>query len=647
MTKISVEQELNKAKLYEKKGEFIEAKKIYENILKVFPKNLRVKKKLVTLSIQKQTNSSDPPQGTIDNLLKLFNQKQYSLLVDQAQTLTEQFPNSFVVWNILGVANKSLGKIIEASEAFKKVVKLNPNLSDGFNNLAMIQQALGKLDEALELSKKALLLKPNSHIFYTNKGIILQEQGKLNESLEAFKKALSFNSNYVEAYHSMANTLLLQNNKDEAINYFKKTVTLNPNYAQAYFNMAVVFKEQGKLDESLEACNMAISLQPDHAEAYNNLGVVLKEKGELNEAIEACNKAISLQPDYAEAYSNLGVVLREQGKIDEAIKICKIAISFQPDQAEAYYNLSFSYNLKGDIQKGLELYEWRLKKKNFTTRLPRDHLIWDGNKSILKKNFFVYEEQGLGDIIQFSRYLPLLKKKGARVTFKVKKEMHALLKTLDENIILVDSEADINDIDFETPLMSLPHLFKTNLKTIPSTTPYLSASQDKVISWSKVLTKATFKIGICWQGSKNKIDIGRSFSIKFFEDISKTPNVELISLHKGEGEKQIENINFDLTVFDNNFDGGKDAFMDTAAIMKNCDLIITSDTAIAHLAGALGCCTWVILKKVPDWRWMLERNDSPWYPSIKLYRQKEYNGWADIFQIIKEDLESIIKLKEN
>ena len=243
------------------------------------------------------------------------------------------------------------------------------------------------------------------------------------------------------------------------------------------------------------------------------------------------------------------------------------------------------------------------------------------------KKFFVYEEQGLGDVIQFCRYLPLLKQKGAEVIFNVKPKMHTLLRTLDEDIVFVDIDPDGNSIDFETPLMSLPYLFNADLNLIPSTTSYLSADQDRIISWKKRLAKDSFKIGICWQGSKSKIDFGRSFPLTLFKDISKLPNVELISLHKGEGERQIEDINFNLTVLGNDFDNGEDAFIDTAAVMANCDLIITSDTAIAHLAGALGYRTWVLLKKIPDWRWLLDRNDSPWYPNMKLYRQKERDNW--------------------
>ncbi len=194
--------------------------------------------------------------------------------------------------------------------------------------------------------------------------------------------------------------------------------------------------------------------------------------------------------------------------------------------------------------------------------------------------------------------------------------------------------------------MSLPYLFKTHLNTIPSMISYLNADREKVNSWSERLTKDFFKVGICWQGSKNKIDFGRSFPLTLFKDISNLPNIKLISLHKGEGENQIKDINFDLTTLGDDFDAGDNAFVDTAAIMMNCDLIITSDTVTAHLAGALGCPTWVVLKKIPDWRWMLEQNHSPWYPSMKLYRQKERDNWNNVFETIKRDLELLITQKK-
>jgi tetratricopeptide (TPR) repeat protein len=552
-----------------------------------------------------------------------------------------------MIWNILGSANKSLGKIAEASRSFKKVITLNPRFAEGFNNLALVRQDQGKLNEALKLSKKALQLKPNSYIFYTNKGIILQKQGKLDESIEACKKALSLNPKYVDAYFNLGVAFQYQGKQEDAIHFYKKLLSFNQNYTQAYSNLAVIFKEQGKLDKSIEACKKSILIQPDYPEPYNNLGAALRDQGKFIESIEAFKKAISLQPNYSEAYNNLAIALKEQGNLEEAIENLKKALLFKPDYPNAYYNLSFPYNLKGDLQKGLELYEWRLKKDPFPTKIPRDHLIWDGKKPVSDKKFFVYEEQGLGDTIQFCRYLSILKQKGAEVIFKVKPKMHTLLETLDEDIILVDSEPDENSIDFETPLMSLPFLFDTTLKSIPSMISYLSADHNRIVSWKKRLAKDSFKVGICWQGSKNKVDFERSFSLTLFENISKLTNVELISLHKGEGEKQIQDIKFNLTILGDDFDNGEDAFVDTAAVMANCDLIITSDTAIAHLAGALGRPTWVVLKKIPDWRWMLDRNDSPWYPSMKLYRQTKRDNWEEVFETMKKDLQVLKTLKEN
>ena len=241
--------------------------------------------------------------------------------------------------------------------------------------------------------------------------------------------------------------------------------------------------------------------------------------------------------------------------------------------------------------------------------------------------------------------LPLLEQEGADVTFKVKQVLHTILQTMGCNFNLSKSYPEEKKIDFETPLMSLPNLFNTDLKSIPASIPYLYADRDRTKTWGYRLSKDKFKIGICWQGSKSKIDVGRSFPLSSFKNISKLRNIELISLHKGEGEDQISYIDFDVTTLGPDFDEGQDAFIDTAAVMMNCDLIITSDTAVAHLSGALGCPTWVALKYVPDWRWMLDRSDSPWYPTMTLYRQKTVGNWVSVFEEIKHDLSLLMNQK--
>ena len=546
MKKISVEHEIDKAKSHEKKGEIIEARNIYKGVLKVFPKNLRVQKKLAELDTSEKNNSVHPPQELINRIIKLISQKQLTSVIDMARALTRQYPKSFIAWDLLGATNKLLGNFEEALKNFKKAIEINPDYENAYYNMGVV---------------------------------LLDNYDKPKEAIDSFRKCLSLNSQNAAAYNNIGNSL----------------------------------RSLGRLKEAIYALRKSTLIEPNNAVYYSNTGNVLRDLGEFNKAIETYNKAILLKPDYA----------------------------------EAYYNLSFTYNLRGDLTKGLELYEWRLKKNSLTTRIPRKHLTWDKDKPISGKIFFVYEEQGLGDTIQFCRYLSLLKQNNVQVIFKVKTKMHALLKTLNENIILIDSEPDNNSIDFEIPLMSLPYFFNTNINTIPSMTSYLSADHEKVKSWKKRLTKDTFKVGICWQGSTNKAAFGRSFPLTLFEDISKLINVELISLHKGDGENQIEKINFDLTILGNSFDSGEDAFVDTAAVISNCDLVITCDTAIAHLAGALGCRTWVILKKIPDWRWMLDRNDSPWYPNVKLYRQKKYDNWEEVFKTIKKDLQIIIKANDN
>ena len=644
LANFSVEQSLMKARSHANKGEVAEAEKLYQTILHKFSNNIRAQQGLAALNKYKKNKiTRNPPQEVVDHLINIYNQGQLKYAFTQAQALSERYPKTFIIWKLLGLSSVQIGMLEEAIDAFKKCILLKPDYIDTYINIGVAFKNQGKLDEAIEAYKKCILLKPDYAEAYSNMGNALKEQGRLDEAIKAYKKCISLKPDYAEAYSHMGAALNVQGKLDEAIETLKKAILLKPDYIDAYINIGVAFKYKNKFEEAIKAYYKCLTLKPDNAEVYSNMGTVFKEQGKLEEALNVYNKAISINPNYATAYSNMGNVLKQQGKLEEALSVYDKAISINPDYAKAYYNSSFIHNLKGNLQEGLKLYEWRLKNKDVNVRSPRKRLIWDGDRSLLGKNFLVYEEQGLGDVIQFCRYLPLLKQKGADVTFIVKQKMHALLKTLDAEIILVESVSDNNNIDFETALMSLPFLFNTNLETIPSRIPYLFADNDKVMSWSKYLKKPTFKIGICWQGSKNKIDFGRSFPLSLFKGISELPNVELISLHKGEGEDQIKDINFDLTTLRDNFDTGEDAFVDTAAVMVNCDLIITSDTATAHLAGALGCRTWVVLKNIPDWRWFLDRKDSPWYPSMTLYRQKYHGNWENIFETIQKDLLSILK----
>ena len=477
-------------------------------------------------------------------------------------------------------------------------------------------------------------------------GNALRDKGDLGAAIEIYKQAVTIKPHYAEAYCNLGTALKSIGNQGAAIKSYKQALAIKPNYAEAYNHMGIAQMVNGDLEAAINSYKLALNIKPDFALAYNNMGIALKNKDDLEAAILSFKQALNIKPNYAKACFNMGNALRDKGDLESAIHSYKNALKIKSNYVEAYMNLSFPHLLQGSLEKGFNFYESRLRKKKRTATPPRTNLIWDGEKSLSGKHFVIYEEQGLGDTIQFCRYLPLLEQKGANITFKVKPKLHALLQTMDSNSRFVTSFPEENKIDFEAPLMSLPHLLGTSLETIPATNPYLFADQKKIQTWGERVSTDRFKVGICWQGSKKNIDVGRSFPLSLFEGISRIPNVELISLHKGEGEAQINGIDFDLTTLGHNFDAGQDAFLDTVAVMMNCDLIITSDTAVAHLAGAIGRQTWLVLKQIPYWVWMLDRPDSPWYPTMTLYRQKYRGDWVDVFDTIEQDLSSWLKQKE-
>ena len=364
MAKLSVDQALLKAKSHAKKGEIAEAQKLYQAVLEAFPKNKRAQQGLAALNTPKQPAATQgPPQETINQLINLYNQGLMSAVVEQAQALKEQYPEAFIIWNILGAANKGLGRVQAASEAFKKVTELNPTYADGFSNLGTCLQEQGKLDEAIGSYKKALLLKPDYVEAHYNMGIALQDQGKLEEAIEAYSKALSLKPDYAEVYNNMGNVLKEQGKLAEATEAYNKALTLKPGYAEAYTNMGVTLKKQGKLEEAIEAYNKALSLKPDYAEVYNNMGVALQDQGKLEEAIEAYNKTLSLKPDYAEAYYNMGVTVQDQGKLEEAIASYEKALTLKPDYAEAYTNMGVALQEQGKPEEAIEAYNKALAIK--------------------------------------------------------------------------------------------------------------------------------------------------------------------------------------------------------------------------------------------------------------------------------------------
>ena len=325
MAKLSVDKAFLKAKSHTKKGEFEEAQKLYQTVLQAFPKNKRAQKGLAALNKPNQlTVTQGPPQDTINQLLNLYNQGELKAAVEQAQALTEQYPDAFIIWNILGGVNNGLGRVQAASEAFKKVTELNPAYADGFNNLGVVLKDQGKLEEALASFTKALAIKPDHVDAYNNMGNALQDQGKLEEAIASYNKALSLKPDYANAYNNMGNALKDQGKLEEAIASYNKALSINPDYANAYNNMGNALKEQGKLDEAITSYEKALSLKPDHAEAYNNMGLALQDQGKLDEAIASFNKALEIKPNYAEVFRNLSSLIKYKPDNTQVALVCEM-----------------------------------------------------------------------------------------------------------------------------------------------------------------------------------------------------------------------------------------------------------------------------------------------------------------------------------
>jgi len=302
--------------------------------------------------------------------------------------------------------------------------------------------------------------------------------------------------------------------------------------------------------------------------------------------------------------------------------------------------------LLGNFSEGWRDHEFRKSGNIFNDGKSFKNPVWTGSTEISGKTILVRPEQGLGDVIQFARYIRCLDKSGARILFDPYPKLAALMKTMDAGFEIVAADDETLLYDYHCPLLSLPFAFGTTEEYMPKDTPYLFADPSRIETWRSRIGATGFRIGICWQGSKNLIDIGRSFPVDLFKHIARLPGVRLISLHKGAGEDQLVNLPEDMVVevLGDDFDAGESAFLDTAAVMMCCDLIITSDTSVAHLAGALGAPVWVALKKIPDWRWMLERQDSPWYPTMQLFRQKVEGDWDSVFSEIED---AFIRLRAN
>jgi tetratricopeptide (TPR) repeat protein len=493
--------------------------------------------------------------------------------------------------------------------------------------------ALGRLEEAIANYDRAIALDPCLREAHNGRGNALARLGLFDKALASYDRAIALDRGFVSAYSNRGNALKQLERFDEALASYDNAITLAPDFADAHNNRGNALVELGRVEAAAESFRKAIALKPQVASFHNNLGNVLHKFGAFEEAIECFDRAIAIAPMFAEPFNNRGNAHRELARFDDALLSFDRAIALEPANAVAYHNRAMCRLLVGQTEEGWRDYEWRPSVKALVTSANTVETPYWRGEDLTGRRILLLCEQGLGDAIQFIRYAPLMALRGCEVTVLAPERLLRLFRLSMRSVKFASTIEVHKKFDFQCALMRLPRL----LGEFPAASmqnPYLMAEQHVVVKWRKRLGLKGFKIGIAWQGNPNaNIDQGRSIPLAFFEGLSRIVDVRLISLQKGAGVEQLAQgfARNGVEALGGDADFDRDGFIDTAAVMDCLDLIITSDTSIAHLAGALGRPCWVALKLVPDWRWMLNRDDSPYYSCLRLFRQKTSGDWAAVF----------------
>ena len=494
--------------------------------------------------------------------------------------------------------------------------------------------------------------------------------GKFAEAERVCRQILQQEPDQVAALRILSVALCRAGQSIAALPYLQKVVQLQPDAAEAWGNLGSALQEQGNMKAAIAAFNRAIALKPDHADAHYNLALVLQEQDRLEDALFHSEQAIALKPEFADTYYNQGFILRRLGRLEAAIDHYRMAIQLAPQSAGAHKNLGHALLLTGDLQQGFQEYEWRWQQPGWTERSFTQPL-WDGSP-LQGKTILLHAEQGLGDTIQFIRYVSLVREAAfgsvkqnhdGRIIVECQSSLLPLLETVVGIDQLIAQDSPLPAFDVHAPLLSLPHILGTTLETIPAHIPYLQAPPSRVVSASQIplphltppqsgttphsspLTPhSALKVGIVWTGNPaHKNNPYRSCSIEPFRDLCQIPGVCFYSLQKGAAANDLQAAALPIHDLSQTLAD----FADTAAAIAQLDLVITIDTAVAHLAGALGKPVWLLLSFAPDWRWLLERDDSPWYPTMRLFRQRQRGNWQGVFEQVTAALEQWVERRKH
>ena len=545
-------------------------------------------------------------------------------------------------------ANYNLGKLLHlrseltrAEELLTRALQSRPDFADARTVLGSVLAAQGKWQLARGELEQALRLRPDDFGALFNYATVLRALTRLDEARSVLQRALAIDPTNADAHARLADVLSSQGDVAGATAELEAAVAQRPDWADALHNYGCLLARQLRLGEAEGAFRRAIAAQPGHLSAHRMLGDALLAQCRTGEALASYDKALAIQSDLAEVLSNRGNALQELKRYDEAIASFDKALAINPDLAEAHFNQSLSRLLIGDFERGWEQYEWRWKSSDFPSP-KRDFAqpLWLGKEDIAGKTILLHAEQGLGDTIQFARYVQAVAEKGARVLLEVPATLRLLMSDISGVYRILSYGDPLPEFECHCPLLSLPLAFNTRLQTIPATIPYLRAAEALVKSWEHRLGHTNaLRVGIVWSGRRaHKNDHNRSIALSRLVALAR-PGMTLVSL-QNEVRAEDEGV---LAAHPQIAHFGSELrdFSDTAALMSLMDLVISVDTSAAHLAGALGKPIWILLPFVPDWRWLLDREDSPWYPTARLLRQPRMGDWDSVIDTVMHNLTSM------
>ena len=529
----------------------------------------------------------------------------------------------------------------DALASFDAALALRPEYPEAFNNRGNALQALGRHAEALASYERALRERPLYPEALNNRGNALLALERNTEALESYDRALAMQPEYAEAHNNRSTVLLALSRPAEALESATRALDAHAGYPEALGNRGKALQALGRHDEALLSYAEARRLRPDDPDGLNNLGNALHALGRYEEALEHYDDALRARPGSVESLNNRGNVLQALRRPEEALASYALALALAPDDAEAHWNEALARLSAGDYERGWEKYEWRWRNPALgiplrDTRRPP----WLGTEDVSGKTVLLHAEQGYGDAIQFVRYAPLVAALGARVVLACAEPLRALFETVQGVESVFAPEQSAPAFDFHTPLMSLPLAFHTTLDNLPSRVPYLRAPERKAAAWQRRFMGlgTGLKVGLAWSGNP-RFGAARikACPVHLLDALLSVPGCAFVSLQTGDAAAEAAGLaRKDRPVIE----AGPElaGFDDTAALVAALDLVISIDTAVAHLAGALGKPVWIMLPYAADWRWLVDREDSPWYPTARLYRQPHPGEWGSVVGRLAADL---------